>query len=227
MKKSLGVLCSLKLNSGVIKRNEAEMNRTGLGTQKITANGRRSMRELWCVLLVAVLLAVPASVWSADWSSLADTGQVTCYDIDGAEILCPAAGQFLYGQDAHYQEVPPAYMDNSNKTVTDRQSGLVWMNSSEGISRTWQGAIVYCNELVFAGQSDWRLPTKFELESIVDYGRSYPAINQVFNCQRSFYWSATPHVGNPAYAWSVFCDDGADHWVHKTNNYYVRCVRTE
>lgn len=157
------------------------------------------------------LLLVPVPVWSANWLPLPNSGLT--------------AGKPLYGQDAQYQAVSPDYRKNNNQTVTDLHTGLMWINPDVDIQHTWVNAVSYCNDLVFAGQTDWRLPTKFELESIVDYTKSYPALNQVFSCQNSFYWSATPYMPNPSYAWSVFCPDGADHWVHKTNNYYIRCVR--
>jgi len=201
------------------------MNRTVQRYQKIKIDGGYNMKQPGLALWMFVIVLVPVPVWSANWRPLPDTGLAKCYDTTGTEITCPAAGQPLYGQDAQYQEVPPAYEKNNNQTVLDQHTGLVWIESDVDIQRTWQGAVSYCNELVFAGQTDWRLPTKFELESIVDYGRSFPALNKVFTCQHSFYWSATPHLHNPSYAWSVFCPDGADHWVDKTNNYYVRCVR--
>ncbi len=115
--------------------------------------------------------------------------------------------------------------DSTPLPSTYHENGLMWIIPNEDIQRPWQDAISYCSELVFADLTDWHLPTKSELESIVDYDKFYPAIQQTFTCQSSFYWSATPHTDNPAYAWSVFCMDGADHWVHKSNNYYVRCVR--
>ena len=180
-----------------------------------------------CRMIPFFLLLLPVSAWSADWTPLPDTGQTVCYDTHGAETDCPAAGQPLFGQDAHFQDTPPSYLVNANQTVTDVHTGLTWIESGEDIKQTWEDAISYCQELDFADQSDWRLPEKFELESIVDYSKSYPAINPVFSCESSFYWSTTPHMPNPAYAWSVFCPDGADHWVHKSNAYNVRCVRTE
>ncbi len=203
------------------------MNRTRHGNKKNTASNGRSMQQLWYISLVITILMLPAPVCSANWNPLADTGQTICSDANGTEIICPEAEHPLSGQDAQYKGTQPDYQDNGNKTVTDKQSGLMWTQSSEDIQHTWQDAILYCNNLDFAGQTDWRLPGKFELESIVDYGKSYPAINQVFDCQGSFYWSITPHADNPAYAWSVFCNDGADHWVHTTNKYFVRCVREE
>jgi hypothetical protein len=171
-------------------------------------------------------MITPASGSFADWLPLPDTGQTACYDTNNLVIPCPKAGIALSGQDAQYNGAEPDFLDNTNQTITDQQSGLIWTKSSEGLQYTWQDAISYCNELVFADQTDWRLPVKFELESIVDYGKFFPASNEIFDCEGSFYWSSTAHTGNPEYAWSVFCNDGADHWVHKSNKYYVRCVRT-
>ncbi len=178
-------------------------------------------------LLIISLLLLPVPAWATEWNPLADSGQLICYDIQGSEIVCPTAENPFYGQDAQYRGAQPAYRTNNNQTVTDLNSGLIWTESDVGIQHTWQNAIAYCEELSHAGKSDWRLPGKFELESIVDYGRFDPAVDPLFSCHNSFYWSATPHMGNPAYAWSVYCLDGADHWVHKSNNYYVRCVRVE
>lgn len=193
--------------------------------RKFKTDGERKGKQLFHAIPVLTILLLPAPIWSASWSPLADTGLATCYDATGTEISCPEVGQAFYGQDAQYKNAPPAYKENGDQTVTDQNTGLIWIESDVDLQHTWEDAVSYCDELVFAGQNDWRLPTKFELESIVDYSRSYPALNQIFTCQSSFYWSATPHRPNPAYAWSVFCPDGADHWVHKTNNYYVRCVR--
>lgn len=197
------------------------MEKTGGLLRKIFVGGRC---RKWLVLGV-VALVMPDMAWAANWNPLPDTGQTQCYNETGNEVTCPAAGQPLYGQDAHYQGVSPAYHDNGNQTVTDQKSGLIWMKSDDGTARIWQGAGEYCNGLVFAGQDDWRLPTKFELDSIVDYGRSYPAMNPVFSCQSSFYWSAVSYTDDPAYAWGVYGNDGGDHWLDKRNRYYVRCVR--
>jgi hypothetical protein len=191
--------------------------------------GRKKMAIDGCgmrwVALGFVLLAVAGPVQAADWNPLPDSGQTKCYDSNGKEMGCPVAGQHLYGQDAQYQGAPPAYQDNGNQTVTDQNSGLIWMKSDDGTGRTWQDAAGYCAGLVFAGQSDWRLPTRVELDSIVDYGRFYPAIHPVFSCRSSFYWSALPYAGDPVYAWGIYFNDGGDHWLDKINKYYVRCVR--
>ena len=176
--------------------------------------------------LVCVLLSLlPTTAWASGRLVLPDTGQRFCYDMQGAVIACPEAGQPLHGQDAHYQGTAPQYKENGNQTITDLVTGLVWMEVGEEPQQTWEDAIGYCDTLVFAGADDWRLPSKVELESIVNYNNTYPAIDTAFSCQSAFYWSSTPHLPNPPYAWGVYCLDGADHWLHKSNRYAVRCVR--
>ena len=202
------------------------MEGRGRVSQMIKVDGESGLCRWWPFLLLSVLLLVPGQARAAAWNPLADSGQTKCYDQQGNEGACPAAGQPLYGQDAHYQGTPLSYQDNGNQTVTDQNSGLVWMQSDDGTARLWQEAVDYCRDLVFAGQGDWRLPSRFELDSIVDYGRSYPAIAPVFSGQASFYWSADVYAGDPVYAWGIYFIDGGDHWLDKINKYYVRCVRT-
>lgn len=196
------------------------MEKTCGWDQKTLAGGGRSV---WLLLGWAVLLTSgPAG--AADSNPLPDAGQTKCYDTNGTEIPCPAAGQPLLGQEAQYHGAAPSYSATTN-TVADNNTGLVWMKSDDGTTRTWQGAVDYCNGLDYAGQTDWRLPTRFELKSIVDYGRTNPAINPAFTCQSSSYWSATTYADYPAGAWVVYFYTGYDYWYIKTNSYYVRCVR--
>ncbi len=177
------------------------------------------------ITLVSVLLTAPGLLQAANWKPLPDSGQTKQHDRDGKEISGPATGQSRNDQNAQAQTAPLSYRDNGDQTVTDLNSGLTWMKSDDGAPRAWQDAVAYCDGLVFAGQDDWRLPARFELDSIVDYGRSFPAIDPVFACQASFYWSAAPYAGDPMYAWGIYGNDGGDHWLDKGNKYYVRCVR--
>ncbi len=111
------------------------------------------------------------------------------------------------------------FQDNGDSTVTDEATGLMWMKVDSGQLKAglkkdgkldWQGALVWAENLAYAGHSDWRLPNVKELQSIVDYTRSpattrSAAIDPIFQVtsfraeggQRDFpnYWSSTTHAG--------------------------------
>ena len=78
------------------------------------------------------------------------------------------------------------------------------------------------------GHSDWRLPTKKELESLVETGCANPAINTTLfpNTPSSWNWNSTPlNAAYPANAWFVAFDYGNDSVVVKTHDAVVRLVR--
>jgi PKD repeat protein len=63
------------------------------------------------------------------------------------------------------------------------------------------------NTVGLCGATDWRLPTADELQGIVDYGVAYPGptINATWfpNTYGGPFWSSSPYVGSPYYAWIV------------------------
>jgi hypothetical protein len=139
-------------------------------------------------------------------------GRIKGYDLfmpgGGAEktffVLC-VRGNPAYGKNDFH--------DNSDGTITDRATGLMWSKADSGQGMNWQDALAWVqkkNAEKFLGHDDWRLPNVKELESIVDYSRSpdtthSPAIGPIFNCTTitneahqadyPFYWSATTHAG--------------------------------
>jgi hypothetical protein len=156
---------------------------------------------------------------------LPDTGQTKCYN-NTDEIPCPAPGEPFYGQDGNYQGPQPAYQASADGlVVTDLNTGLMWQQSDDGVERTWADAGSYCDGLSLGGYSDWRLPSRQEIVSIVDYGRYSPAIDPAFGCRISWYWSGSTHANYPDYAWCVPFNYGAVYYSYKYNSEYVRCVR--
>ncbi|MFH2122585.1 MAG: DUF1566 domain-containing protein [Pseudomonadota bacterium] len=113
-----------------------------------------------------------------------------------------------------------------NQAVVDQGTGLMWQKGDDAISRDWQSALAYCEDLTLLSKSDWRLPSIRELKSLVDDSRYYPAIDPAFRSHSSSYWSATSVTGQPVgNAWVVNFSNGDDNWYLKTARYRVRCVR--
>ena len=152
---------------------------------------------------------------------LPDTGQEQSY-----------TGTF--GEDNDYEAVPnqPSYTDNENGTITDNRTGLMWVKDgnstgcNNGNPLTWEEALSFCEGLDYAGYSDWRLPNRRELMSIVDYGEQLPAINTTYfpNTKSEAYLSSTP--ASNGCVWYIGFDHGSMGNVPPTcSGLYVRSVR--
>jgi hypothetical protein len=125
---------------------------------------------------------------------------------------------------------PESYAINGDGTVTDKVTGLTWQQTPPPTTYTWSAAVDYCTTLTLGGYTDWRLPTKIELLSIVDYSVASPGplINATAfpGTPSRYFWSSTPLAGSSSSPWSVsFLDGGATSADGVTNTYGVRCVR--
>ncbi|MBN2575722.1 MAG: DUF1566 domain-containing protein [Deltaproteobacteria bacterium] len=123
-----------------------------------------------------------------------------------------------------------SYTDNGDGTVTDNVTGLMWQQAVAPGTYDWEGAKAYCPTLTLAGHGDWRLPTRIELVSLVDLGRSNPAIDTTYfpGTPSTEFWSSSPLAGSslPSRAWYVSVIAGglagyADEFIPND----VRCVR--
>ena len=165
------------------------------------------------------------------------TGQTTCYDQDGNIVDCES--DICPGQDGFYRPGPctrdARFVDNGDGTVTDTFTGLTWqqvaadMNDNQQIDPpdlvSWCEALTYCENLVLAGDDDWRLPNIRELQSIVDYGRD-PVLDPIFGTVPAAHWSSTTvsaadRVGR---AWGLGLR-GAVSPTEKSSTRLVRAVR--
>ncbi|MBF0509753.1 MAG: DUF1566 domain-containing protein [Deltaproteobacteria bacterium] len=59
-------------------------------------------------------------------------------------------------------------VDHQDGTVTDMRTQLMWAQEVPDMSFTQAQALEYCRKLTFGGHNDWRLPSREELEGIVD-----------------------------------------------------------
>ena len=65
------------------------------------------------------------------------------------------------------------FIANSNGTVLDTQTDLLWAAKDNGSGINWQDAKKYCENYRGGGYSDWRMPTQEELGGLYDAGKSY------------------------------------------------------
>jgi len=112
-------------------------------------------------------LAVTVKEGSSTSSSyvIVDTDQSRCYN-NSQQISAPQTGASFYGQDAQYDGVQPSYQDNSDGTITDLKTGLMWQQDP-GNKKTYDEAVAGANNFYLAGYNDWRLPTIKELYSLI------------------------------------------------------------
>ncbi|MCG8702173.1 MAG: DUF1566 domain-containing protein, partial [Bacteroidales bacterium] len=100
-------------------------------------------------------------------SVIVDTNQGECFDED-SEITCPSFGQDFYGQDGNYGGNQPSYLDNGDGTVTDLNTGLMWLQDAGDKVDYFEG-VNAVDSFEFAGYDDWRVPTIKELYSLMDF----------------------------------------------------------
>jgi hypothetical protein len=194
-------------------------------------------RKSSAAILVTLILYLLLSVVTAHAFKLPDTGQTKCYNSAGTETTCLDAGQ-----DGSYLVNRMSFTDNGNGTVTDNITGLMWQQQDDGATHNWYQATGtfdgdynsdtknVCAELTTGGYSDWRLPTKKELITIVDYSKTYPtpSIDAVFlQTQTQPYWTSTEHSQYSAAGWQIsfYNGDAAAQWKHVSTSMYIRCVR--
>jgi len=135
------------------------------------------------------------------------TGHIKAYSISAGpkHFVRFVRGNLSYGVNL--------FQDNSDGTISDLATGLMWQQTDNGSGMDWEHALAYAktqNDTNYLGHSDWRVPNTKELQSIVDYTRSPyatnsanigPAINPLFSCtgilndggkaDYPYYWTST------------------------------------
>jgi hypothetical protein len=180
--------------------------------------------------------------------------------------LVPRTGQsavFASGDDGDLKMgvswPKPRFTDNRDGTVADNLTGLIWLqnaNCFEG-QLPWAQALARSNAL-FDGcttcggsegdcglsdgsvAGDWRLPNRFELESLLDLGFRQPALSNaagtaqwvegdafsgVQSAEMLFYWSSTTVARITDAAWELNLGSGFVGNAFKTGENFVWPVR--
>ncbi len=145
---------------------------------------------------------------------------------------------------------------NPDGTVTDNLTGLIWDQNADRFfylhgTITWSEALKLCNNLAASDHDDlndgsvagdWRLPNVRELQSLVHYGFSGPALpdttgtaqydvnvidgDPFINAQAAMYWSSNTTNWRDDLAWYVEFEDGVVVNIDKNRTFlHVWCVR--
>jgi hypothetical protein len=119
------------------------------------------------------------------------------------------------------------FVNNMDGTITDTLTGLMWQKDDFQNPMTWEEAITQFNDLLLAEHTDWRLPTREELRSIVDYSKITPSIfvNEFPNTILGNYWTSTAHPFQENHVWCIHFYNGNDNYQSRNNQYFSRAVR--
>lgn len=225
-----------KVTWSVLPTNIADVDNAGLVTAK--AIGSTTIIAAFSTSKATIDLTVISKI-----VLLPKTGQTTCYDVTTfAAITC---GTTSARQDGELQTgtawPTTRFTTHSSNCMIDNLTGLMWVKNANllfnptatpadtGI-RNWQQALDFSNNLQLCGYSDWRLPNRIELYSLINFGVSNPTAwlidNGFTNVKENFYWSSTTWGFNKAAATQVALYAGYVDGEAKSFSGYVWPVRT-
>jgi len=169
---------------------------------------------------------VPAA--SAGLIALPETGRTTCTDATGAAIDCANTGQDGDLKAGVAWPNPRFTVDGTGNCITDNLTGFMWARH-DTLSGTWQLAFDVVKGLDLCGFTDWRIPNRKELLSLVNYGAGNVGtwlLDSGFTFQvESILWSSSSVAGSATEAWTLLVLPGVVSQSPKSGGNYILPVR--
>jgi hypothetical protein len=175
---------------------------TNLGNQTIKDN---NTGLIWMKCSMSEVSGVPLA---GDCSFEANTGSVAVNEIKADFQFCNTSNNNCNGGASTLNLQPPPWIGGSISSI--------WTSCNDANTTPVGG---------FAGKTNWRVPTRDELSSLLDFSKSStPLINDLFPNTQSDYWSSTTYSFNTNSALYVGFNNGSIGFITKTNAFYLRCV---
>jgi len=124
---------------------------------------------------------------------------------------------------------PASYaVSDSGNQVTDQVTGLAWQRNVDPSAMTWDVAQRYCACLTLDGVSGWRLPSRIELASLVDWTTASPSIDAVAfpSTVSENFWTSSVVTIDKGLVYLIFFLNGHTTYAALDYEYRARCVRS-
>ena len=119
--------------------------------------------------------------------------------------------------------------DSAREVVVDTGTNLMWQDSQDVITllKSQADAVSYCENLKFAGYSNWRIPSIKDFETIVDKKNEVNYIHKSFryNVPDGYWADKVLWRTLWFYAYYMHFVSGNPYYDNKKKLKYVRCVR--
>lgn len=89
---------------------------------------------------------------------------------DAGAVRVPCVLQGVKGDRAVWASGDGAFVDHGDGTVTDTRHGLMWQAEIAEHGVSWHKAVESCRNLGLGGYTDWRIPTRAELATLLEAG---------------------------------------------------------
>ncbi|MGB0866434.1 MAG: DUF1566 domain-containing protein [Granulosicoccaceae bacterium] len=118
------------------------------------------------------------------------------------------------------------YELHGEQLVADLGAGLYWQRHAPSQQVSWADAKAYCANLSLSDIDNWRLPSRLELLSLLNYDNPRHAYDSpYFDAEPTVaFWSGTVYDNMPSHVWIAQFGEGDMYCLMRVAQAHVRCV---